>query len=111
MCDRASLDHAIANLPEGIPPVRGVFHAAGVLRDGYLREKTEADVLTVMRPKVAGLMNLLAATSGDEVAFVALCSSLAALGNPGQADYAGANAWLDAVAGAASGPGQRRAVR
>ena len=76
--------------------IDGVIHSAGILRDGFLLSKTEADFDAVAAPKVEGARNLFAALEGQEPEFVALFSSLAAVaGNSGQSDYAYANAFLD----------------
>ncbi|MER5408927.1 SDR family NAD(P)-dependent oxidoreductase [Streptomyces sp. NPDC002769] len=78
----------------------GVVHAAGVLRDGYLLRKEHEDLHTVLGPKVPGTLHIDAATRDLDLDFLVLFSSVAGVfGNPGQADYAAANAFLDAFAG------------
>ena len=73
------------------------FMEAGV--DGLLRDKSEAELRSVLSPKVAGLETLEAVTRGQPLECVLLFSSIsAAFGNAGQGDYAAANAWLDAWA-------------
>ncbi|MGW2870851.1 SDR family NAD(P)-dependent oxidoreductase [Kitasatospora sp. NPDC001225] len=77
----------------------GVVHAAGVLRDQYLVRKDLADVRTVGAPKIRGALNLDAATRHLDLDHFVLFSSVAGVyGNPGQSDYAAANAFLDAFA-------------
>ncbi|MES9524655.1 SDR family NAD(P)-dependent oxidoreductase [Streptomyces capoamus] len=77
----------------------GVVQAAGVLRDGLLAGKRDADVAAVLAPKVAGTRHLDEATKDLPLDFFVLCSSLAGVfGNVGQADYAAANGFLDAFA-------------
>ena len=76
----------------------GVIHSAGLLRDGYLAKKTPADLRDVLAAKVAGVVYLDEATAGLELDCFIGFSSLAASGNPGQADYAAANAFMDAYA-------------
>lgn len=84
-------------------PLKGIIHAAGVLRDGYLLNKQAADVDAVFAPKVTGVLNLDAATRQLPLEFFLVCSSIAAtFGNPGQSDYAAANAFMDAWADARS---------
>ncbi|MFJ2867945.1 SDR family NAD(P)-dependent oxidoreductase [Kitasatospora sp. NPDC087314] len=79
--------------------LHGVVHAAGLLRDQYLLRKDLADVRPVTAPKVRGTFNLDAATRHLDLDFFALFSSVAGVyGNPGQSDYAAANAFLDAFA-------------
>jgi glyoxylase-like metal-dependent hydrolase (beta-lactamase superfamily II)/acyl carrier protein len=77
----------------------GIIHAAGMLRDSLLLNKTPEDVQAVLAPKVMGVEHLDEATRLIPLDFFLLCSSLAAVtGNIGQADYASANAYLDAFA-------------
>lgn len=79
--------------------LNGVIHSAGILRDSYILKKTVADFRDVLASKVLGAVNLDAATERLDLDFFILFSSLAgAVGNPGQADYATANAFLDAFA-------------
>jgi NADPH:quinone reductase-like Zn-dependent oxidoreductase len=81
------------------PPLRGVIHAAGVLDDGMLSQQTWSRFEHVLAPKMAGAWNLHTATRGAALDFFVMFSSASAvLGNPGQANYAAANAFLDAFA-------------
>ncbi len=82
-----------------LPPLRGVVHAAMVLDDDVLvrldRERFDA----VLAPKVAGAWNLHRFTRHHQLDFFALFSSMASvIGHPLQANYAAANAFLDALA-------------
>ncbi|MFF4528613.1 SDR family NAD(P)-dependent oxidoreductase [Streptomyces sp. NPDC001407] len=77
----------------------GVFHAAGVLDDGYLASKPLAGTAAVLAPKVDGAAHIDAATRETGLDFLLLFGSVAgAFGNAAQADYAAANAFLDAFA-------------
>ncbi|GGW75655.1 type I polyketide synthase [Streptomyces caelestis] len=80
--------------------VHGVLHTAGVAGGGLLRTRSRADMETVLSAKVTGtlvLREVVAETPG--VRFLTLFSSRAALnGLLGSADYAAANAFMDAVA-------------
>ncbi|MBV9490040.1 MAG: LLM class flavin-dependent oxidoreductase [Verrucomicrobia bacterium] len=79
--------------------LNGVIHAAGILRDALLWNKELEDALAVLRPKVLGARWLDEITADEPLDFFVLFSSLAGLfGNVGQADYAYANAFLDAFA-------------
>jgi len=79
--------------------LNGIIHAAGVTRDNSIHNKTVQDLRTVLAPKVAGLVHLDRATQHLDLDFLVCFSSMtAALGNPGQADYAAANAFMDAYA-------------
>lgn len=82
-------------------PLRGVLHMAMVLRDQSFGRMTIDDWDTVMRAKVEGTWNLHVATQKNDVKldFFILFSSLSGiLGQPGQANYAAANTFLDAFA-------------
>jgi hypothetical protein len=80
-------------------PVLGVLHAAGVLADGLLGGLSAASVRRAVAPKAQGLRLLMRALHGQPLGTTVLFSSVAALlGSPGQANYAAANAALDAAA-------------
>jgi NAD(P)-dependent dehydrogenase (short-subunit alcohol dehydrogenase family) len=80
-------------------PIRGIVHGAGVLADKGLGDKTPEQFRTVMRPKLDGARALLDACAADPLEVLCFFSSVAAhSGNPGQSDYAAANAMLDAWA-------------
>ena len=82
----------------GSPPLKGVLHAAGVLRDGLLLDKDKDDSAwnQVCAPKVTGTVVLDEETSDVELDWFVCFSSVAgAVGNPGQAEYAYANRFMD----------------
>ena len=84
---------------EGWPPIRGVVHAAGVLQDGLLAQLDSAALSKVLRPKVFGGWLLHRLLQDDPLDFFVLFSSAGSLlGQPGQGNYAAANAFLDALA-------------
>ncbi|MEV4391049.1 SDR family NAD(P)-dependent oxidoreductase [Nonomuraea sp. NPDC049607] len=83
----------------GIPALRGIVHAAGVIDDSTLRTLEQSSLAAVLAPKVLGAWHLHAACRDAPLDFFVLFSSLASvLGSPGQAGYAAANAFLDALA-------------
>ncbi|HEX7843179.1 MAG TPA: SDR family NAD(P)-dependent oxidoreductase [Kofleriaceae bacterium] len=84
---------------EAWPPIRGVVHAAGVLGDRTLVKLEPALLADVFRAKVNGAWLLDRAFADQPLDFFVLFSSIAAvLGSAGQANYAAANAFLDALA-------------
>jgi myxalamid-type polyketide synthase MxaB len=89
----------LADISETMPPLRGIIHAAGVLDDGLLRGQSWERFDRVIAPKVSGAWNLHSLTKDNVLDFFVLFSSTAALlGAVGQGNYAGANAFLDALA-------------
>ncbi|MEU8636115.1 beta-ketoacyl synthase N-terminal-like domain-containing protein [Amycolatopsis sp. NPDC048633] len=88
----------VASAVEGGVPLRGVLHAAGVLADGAAISLDAGALDTVWRPKALGAWRLHEATAGLDLDWWLVYSSAAALfGSPGQAAYATANAWADAL--------------
>jgi NAD(P)-dependent dehydrogenase (short-subunit alcohol dehydrogenase family) len=80
-------------------PIRALLHGAGNLADRRIEDKTEQDFARVYSPKVEGLANLLEIIDPERLDHLILFSSVAGFyGNPGQSDYAMANATLDAYA-------------
>jgi acyl transferase domain-containing protein/enoyl-CoA hydratase/carnithine racemase/acyl carrier protein len=76
--------------------LHGILHSAGMLADDFIARKSSAQFRDVLAPKVTGTYNLDQASQGVDLDFFVLFSSIAGpLGNPGQADYATANAFMD----------------
>nr|WP_197289612.1 type I polyketide synthase [Saccharothrix sp. NRRL B-16348] len=100
-CDVSDRD-GVRALLDGVPaehPLTAVVHAAGVLDDAPIGALTPARVDTVLRPKVDAAWHLHELTRElDLKAFVLFSSASGVVGAPGQANYAAANSFLDALA-------------
>jgi polyketide synthase 12 len=94
---------AVADLLAGLRaqgPLGAVVHAAGVLDDGLLDDLSAQRFEEVLRAKADGARHLHELTRDDGLSAFVLFSSFSAgvVGAAGQANYAAANAILDAVA-------------
>ena len=97
--DRAAVIALVRGIQEEHGTLDGIIHGAGVIADNYILNQTENERKTVMAPKVKGLINLDEAAKDVRLDFFILFSSLAGgMGNPGQAGYAAANAFMDVYA-------------
>ncbi|GLW76034.1 hypothetical protein Aglo01_05160 [Actinokineospora globicatena] len=77
-------------------PVAAVFHTAGTVDDGVIESLTPERFAALMRAKVDSARHL-DELAGDLTAFVVFSSLAGVIGNAGQANYAAANAALDAL--------------
>ncbi|WP_410873278.1 SDR family NAD(P)-dependent oxidoreductase [Nocardia sp. A7] len=96
--DSAAVAALIADIPTE-HPLTAVVHTAGVLADGVVEELTEDRLDQVLRPKLDAVLHLHQHTRELNLSAFVLYSSLAGtFGGMGQANYAAANAFLDAFA-------------
>ncbi|NSC19717.1 acyltransferase domain-containing protein [Streptomyces albus subsp. chlorinus] len=99
VADREALSAQLAPHRLQMPPVRGIVHAAGVTDNRWLRDCDEASLRAVTRPKVLGGLVLHELFPPGSLDFFVLFSSAGQLLDlPGQALYAAANVFLDALA-------------
>jgi SAM-dependent methyltransferase/NADP-dependent 3-hydroxy acid dehydrogenase YdfG len=102
-CD-ISTSHDVTRLRQFLsnqPPLRGIIHSAGVLSDATMSNLDSKNIEAVYRPKVHGAwaLHCLAEELGATLDLFWMYSSASALfGSMGQANYAAANACLDALA-------------
>jgi len=93
----ASVAALMQHIEHTLPPLKGIFHAAGVLDDGMVAGQTWERFERVMAAKVTGTWLLHESTQALALDYFVCFSSVAALmGSPGQANYAAANAFMDA---------------
>jgi acyl transferase domain-containing protein/acyl-CoA synthetase (AMP-forming)/AMP-acid ligase II/acyl carrier protein len=98
VADARELQRAFADLQRDGVALSGIFHLAGTRHDGLLLNLEWADFESAFRAKVAGTWNLHEASRQHPLQFFLCFSSAAALlGSPGQANYAAANAFMDAL--------------
>jgi acyl transferase domain-containing protein/ubiquinone/menaquinone biosynthesis C-methylase UbiE/acyl carrier protein len=84
--------------------IDGVFHGAGLYKNGFILKKSLSDVEAVIAPKVYGTIYLDEALGDEALDFFVLFSSLAGvIGKIGQSDYAFANCFEDYFAQIRSG--------
>ncbi|HWL85222.1 MAG TPA: SDR family NAD(P)-dependent oxidoreductase, partial [Polyangiaceae bacterium] len=96
--DRSALQALLDSVP-GEHPLTAVIHAAGTLDDGVLGSLTPERLHAVLRAKLDAAMHLHELTEKHELSAFVLFSSIAGvLGAVGQANYAAASVFLDALA-------------
>ncbi|KJR88229.1 polyketide synthase [Sporothrix schenckii 1099-18] len=96
--DRQSVDELLSSGLAGLPPVRGIVHGTMVLRDILFEKMSFEDYDQVVEGKVRGGWNFHRALEHTPLDFfVAISSAAGAVGNRGQAAYAAANCFLNAL--------------
>lgn len=92
--DEKSVEKLLNTLQGSEKPLKGIFHLAGVLEDATLMEQEWDHFEKVFRPKVYGSFYLHHYSKNLNL-FVTFSSIASSLGNPGQSNYAAANAFMD----------------
>ncbi len=76
--------------------IDGVIHAAGIIEDDNIQNKSEEVIKNVLAPKVFGTSYLDQYLGNEKIDFFLLFSSVSSvLGNAGQSDYCYANRYMD----------------
>ncbi|ODS25133.1 hypothetical protein AB835_00250 [Candidatus Endobugula sertula] len=95
VCNKESVKNLLSYISEKYNRLNGIIHAAGIIHDATLKKSDEQKIRKVLEVKISGILAIEEASENIDLDFMVLFSSLAAFGNPGQASYAGANAFLD----------------
>ena len=96
--DREALRRVLADIP-ATAPLRAVIHAAGIVDDGVLTALTPERLDAVLRPKADAAWHLHELTADLGLsAFVLFGSGGGTFGAPGQANWAAASVFVDALA-------------
>jgi acyl transferase domain-containing protein/enoyl-CoA hydratase/carnithine racemase/acyl carrier protein len=99
LVDRDEVSQLIQTLNDEYGRLNGIVHCAGTIADDFIIRKSSGQFSEVLAPKVVGTYNLDRASQDVALDFFVLFSSVAgAMGNPGQADYAAANGFMDQFA-------------
>ncbi len=93
------VNRLMAGLKKSPHPLRGIYHLAMVIDDAPMGALTAERMASVMTPKAHGAWLLHEHTRDLALDQFVLFSSVSSIfGNPAQANYAAANAFLDALA-------------
>jgi short-subunit dehydrogenase/acyl carrier protein len=100
-CDvtkKEEVNNLIELIKNTMPPLKGIFHTAGVVDDGIISQQNWERFEKVFAPKVQGSWNLHEATKEMNLDYFVLYSSIVSvLGLAGQSNYAAANAFMDGL--------------
>lgn len=94
----SQLEETIASCASILPPVRGVIQCAANFHDSAFENMNAEDWQAAIAPKVQGSWNLHNCLPHNMEFFIMLASIVGITGNRGQANYAAANAYQDALA-------------
>lgn len=98
VASQSDVVRAVNSIPSDYP-IKGVVHAAMVLKDSLYDSMTFEAWKQSVSPKVIGAQNLHSALGNMPLDFFIMTSSVSSIfGTPGQANYAAANSYLDALA-------------
>ncbi|QJB46195.1 type I polyketide synthase [Dolichospermum flos-aquae] len=97
--DVTGMTEAIATIQSTCPPLKGIFHIAGLSQQNLLTNITTNDMDAMLRPKVFGTWNLHQLTLDLHLDFFFSTSSMSPVfGSQGLGHYAAANYFLDIFA-------------
>lgn len=97
--NQQTVQRVITEIRDTCPRIAGVANGAMVLKDTLLADMSLEQMEQVLKPKIDGSNYLAEALHDDKLDFFVMFSSLSAVvGNAGQANYAGANAYMQSLA-------------
>lgn len=105
---QGDITRMFSDISRDMPPLKGIVHAAGIINDQAILSMTDEPMKTVLAPKIKGALYIGEAVKKFDVNldfWVSFSSMAALLGSRGQASYAAANRFLDAMAG--EGPARK----
>jgi len=111
VANQDDMDRLCDHLQSTTGELDGIVHTAGELGQGIIRLKSRQDIDRTFAPKIHAADGLDKLLSSFNPSFLLLCSSMSSIAPiVGQADYAAANAFLDAYAFSADRQFETRVV-
>jgi thioester reductase-like protein len=99
ICDQFGLEQLWQEINTELPPIRGIFHVAGMSGYQPFAEMSIGDFEQVLAPKVQGTWLLHQVSCNDDLDFFVNFGSISGVwGSKGQVHYGAANCFLDALA-------------
>lgn len=100
-CDLSRMREVVAECRSLRGALHGIIHAAGLPSMSMIQSKSRVEAIATLSPKTTGMRWIAECLGSENLQFVLLCSSISAIvPSYGLADYATANAYLDAFANA-----------
>ncbi|KAL2068797.1 hypothetical protein VTL71DRAFT_15135 [Oculimacula yallundae] len=93
--DKQQLSTVISEINETLPPIKGVFHLAMVMRSALFSNMSLTDWTSSLAPKVLGTWNLHDLLPDLDL-FILISSFVGVIGNASQAAYSAASSFQDA---------------
>ncbi len=98
VADLEQMKALFTEMSNNMPPLKGIFHLAGMVDDGLLMGQTQERFEKVFRPKIDGLWNLHQISLNLPLDYFVCFSSMTSIwASPGQGNYAAANAFMDSL--------------
>ena len=96
--DSARTNSVLDQIVKRYGKIDGIVHAAGIIRDSFVKQMTVENFSAVLDVKYQGAWNLFLASKDSGLRFFVCLSSAASIqGNPGQCNYAAGNRIMTAL--------------